>query len=360
MLFQLLFILTLLILIILHELGHFLLAKKFKVKVEEFGIGYPPRIWAKKIGETILSINLLPLGGFVKIFGEEEKKEDPRSFSQKPIWQRALIILGGCFSFWIICFLLLSLAINLGVPRAIGDEVNGNLTSQVNVQIVAIAPESPAEKAGLQVGDIIKEFQTSNDKFQIDKVKQVQELTQANKGKEVTLIIERGKEVLEIKLMPRVSPPQGEGPIGVGLLRVVVESYPWYQAFYKGVVATGNLTIFIIQGWIDALVNLIKGLPTGLELMGPIRTTELSAQIGQLGIGYFVQFIAVLSLYVGLFNLLPIPALDGGKLLFLGIEKIRGKPISQKVEQKITAFFFALLIAMMIWVTIKDITKVFF
>ena len=357
MAFEIFFIFILFGLIVFHELGHFLLAKKFDVKVEEFGIGYPPRIWGRKIGETIFSINLLPLGGFVKILGEEERKKDPRSFSQKPIWQRALIVLGGCISFWIISFLLLSLVMNLGTFRTIDDNVEVSLAK---VQIVAIAPNSPAQKAGLKVGDIIKELKTQNSNLKIDKVKQVQELTQANKGKEITLIVERGKEILEVKLVPRTSPPSGEGPIGIGLVRVTKESFPWYLAFYKGILATGNLTFLVVKGWILALINLFKGLPPQIEIMGPIGITKMSGKIAQMGISYFLQFIAILSIYVGLFNLLPIPALDGGKLLFLGIEKLRGRPISQKIEQKITAFFFALLVGLMIFVTIKELKEIFF
>jgi len=346
-------------LIILHELGHFILAKKFGVKVEEFGIFLPPRLIGKKIGETIYSLNLLPLGAFVKLYGEEDReKREYWSFTQKPIWQRVLIVIGGVVSFWIISAILLSIVMGLGAPTAISDEENENLIDP-KVQIAAIAPGSPAEEAEIKPGDTIKQLIINNQQLTINKVKEVQELTEKYKGEEVTLTIQRGKEIFDVRLVPRVSPPEGEGPMGVALVRTAIKSYPWYQAPIQGVIATGNLTMAVIQGWGQALVNAIKGLPTGVQLMGPVGILGLFAQVGQLGVNYFLQFIAMISIYIALFNILPIPALDGGKLLFLGIEKIRRKPVSQKIEQSITGIFFALLIALLIWVTIKDIARLF-
>ena len=350
--------LSLVALIVLHELGHFVLAKKFGVKVEEFGIGYPPRIFGKKIGETVYSLNLLPFGAFVKIKGEIGGIEDSRSFSNKPIWQRAFIILGGVISFWLISAVLLSFLMALGVPTAIGDEENHNL-KEPKVQIISIAPDSPAGKEGLKAGDTIKKLQITNYELQVTKVKEVQEFTAEHLGEKITLTVERGKDTLDVKLVPRESPPEGEGAMGIGLVRTALKKYPWYQAPIRGVLACGNLTVAVIQGWGYALASVIRGVPSGVQLMGPVGIFSLFAQVGQLGVNYFVQFIAIISIYLALFNILPIPALDGGKLLFLGIEKVRKRPISQKIEQQITAVFFALLIVLIIWVTIKDIAKLF-
>jgi len=345
-------------LIVLHEFGHFAIAKKFGVRVEEFGIGYPPRIFGKKIGETLYSLNLLPFGAFVKIYGEEGGIESAHSFTGKPIWQRALIILGGVVSFWIISAILLSIVFGMGVPQAISDT-----TKAVNpkVQIVAVATGSPAEEAGIKVGDTIKEFSIFNSQFSINKVKEIQELTEKYKGEAITLTIERGKEVFDATLIPRVSPPEGEGAMGVGLVRTALTSYPWYLAPIKGVEACFNLTGSIVAGLSQVFGNLIqgKGLPPGAQLMGPIGIGSLMTQAAHLGLAYYLQFIALISIYLAIFNILPIPALDGGKLLFLGIEKVRRKPVSQKIEQGITSIFFALLIALMIWVTIKDISRLF-
>ena len=135
-------------LIVLHELGHFLLAKKFGVKVEEFGIGYPPRLFGKKIGETIYSLNLLPFGAFVKIYGQEERIDDSRSFSSKPFYQKALIVLGGVVVFWIVAAILLSIVMGTGVPSMIDDNQTGVLRDP-KVQIISIAYGSPAEQAEL-------------------------------------------------------------------------------------------------------------------------------------------------------------------------------------------------------------------
>lgn len=345
-------------LIVIHEFGHFILAKRFGVKVEEFGIGYPPRIFGKKIGETVYSINLLPFGAFVKIYGQDDQVRDSRSFALKPIWQRALIVLGGVVSFWIVSAILLSIVMGLGVPTVIDDKANQALVDP-KVQIVEIASGSPAEKSGLKIGDTIRELKFQNLKLKTDKVKEVQEFINLHRGKEITLIVQRGKEILEVSLIPRISPPPGQGAIGVGLVRTAFKNYPWHQAPVQGLIATGNLTILVIKGWGLALKNVLIGQPTGVQLMGPIGIFGLFTQVSQLGLNYFLHFIAVISIYIALFNLLPIPALDGGKLLFLGVEAIRRKPISQKIEQQITAIFFALLIALMIWVTIKDIARFF-
>jgi len=260
---------TLIALMVLHEFGHFILAKKFGVKVEEFGIGLPPRIFGKKIGETIYSLNLIPLGAFVKIYGEEEGIESVYSFSEKPIWQRALIILGGVMSFWLIAIVFLSIVFATGVPKAISDEVSSALINP-KVQIVAIIPNSPAQKAELKVGDVIKKLEILDEQVEINKVKEVQEFTNLHKGQETTLTIERGKETKEITLVPRASPPEGEGPIGISLVRTIIVNYPWWLAPIKGVEATFDTTVSIIKALALMISNTIQGLPTGAQLVGPV------------------------------------------------------------------------------------------
>ncbi len=376
----------LIFLLVLHEFGHFILAKFFNVKVEEFGIGYPPRIFGKKIGETVYSLNFLPFGAFVKLLGEmarpsaarsstatpasclgaaipaeslgTEKIANNRSFSIQPVWKRVLIAFGGAFSFWIIATIILSVVMTLGTPTAISDEETGTLINP-KVQIIAIAPDSPAAKAGLEVGDSITKFLISGSQFQIDKVKKVQELTDQYKGKEIKLTIERGKEIFDVSLTPRLSPPAGEGAMGIALARTAIKSYPWYQSIWRGVKAAIDLTILIVQSLISAISNLIHGLPTGAQLVGPIGIGNLLYQAAKLGFNYFLNLLALISIYLAIFNILPIPAADGGKILFLGIEAIRKKPVSAKIEQNITAVSFSLLLVLMVFVTIKDIIKLF-
>jgi len=350
--------LSLIALASIHEFGHFILAKKFGVKVEEFGIGYPPKIIWKKFGQTIYSINLLPFGAFVRIYGQEKRINDPQSFHGKPIWQRMLIILGGVVSFWIVAVVLLSIVMAMGSPTVIGDEASGQLVDP-KVQIVSIAPGSPAEKAGLKIGDIIKDVRADSISTKIEKVSDIQAVIEDKKGVEVFLMIQRGKKISEIQITPRISPPQNEGPLGVALVRTALKSYHWYQAPYEGVKATGVLTWTVISGWYDAILKLIQKQPTGIQIVGPVGIFGLFTQVGQMGPTYFLQFIAAIAIFMALFNILPIPALDGGWFLFLVIEKIRGRAVSEKIERGISVFFFSLLIILMVWVTIKDFQRVF-
>ena len=362
-------IISIIALLVIHEFGHFIIAKKCGVKVEEFGIGYPPRICGKKFGETLYSINLIPFGAFVKVHGETGGIEDYRSFIGKPMWQRFLIVVGGVVSFWIVSVILLSIVAGAwGLPTAVSDEANQGLIDP-KVQIVGVLEDSPAGKAGLKLGDIIIKINPTlsgqNSKIKnVDKVKQVQEFTKIHKGEEITLTIKRGEEVLEIPIIPRVSPPEGEGLMGVVLTRVALKPYPWYRTPIQGVKACGYLTVNIIDGWMLGLKNVlgIAKLPPGVkfELMGPLGIFDLLRKYFAMGINYFLFLVSLIAVALALVNILPIPALDGGKLVFLGIETIRRKPISSKIEQKITAVFFILLITLMIYITVKfDIPRVF-
>lgn len=344
-------------LMVLHEFGHFILAKKFGVKVEEFGIGLPPRLFGKKIGETIYSLNLIPFGAFVKIPGEIKKTGDPYAFSNQPIIKRILIVSGGVISFWIIAIILFSIVFMMGARISVDDNAD-NLTDP-KIQIVLISPSSPAESADIRMGDTIQKLSFNGQEFDIAKVSQVQELSNNYQGKEIVLTVERGKEILNIPLIPRVSPPAGEGPLGIALVRTAVKSYPLHKAVFEGVKVTGETTIGVIQGWFFAIKKAIERKPTGAELMGPVGIFQMMTQFGKLGASYFLQFIAMISVYLALFNILPIPATDGGKLIFLGIEAIRKKPLSEKIEENVTAVSFFLLLIMAVLVTIKDIMKLF-
>jgi len=354
-------------LLIIHEFGHFIMAKRFGIEVKEFGVGLPPRLFGKKIGGTVYSLNLLPFGAFVKIpsiEGGDEKnnKENYQKLENIPVWQRALIILAGVVSFWITGIILLSIVFSIGTFQAISDEEVGPFINPSKVQIVAVAPGSPAEEVGIRAGDTILEVKSQKSKVKsVNKVIEIQDFIEINKGEEVILTIEREKEVFEVSLIPRTSSPEGEGAMGVSLVRTAEKSYPIFQAFIKGVETTINLTQVIVVGLAEVLLSLIqgKGLPPGVQFMGPIGIGSLVAQAVRVGASYFLNFIAIISIYFAVFNLLPIPALDGGRLLFLGIEKIKGSPINQKIEGNITAGFFVLLITLMIWVTIKDIARLF-
>ncbi len=353
-------IISLVLLLIFHESGHFLLAKMFGVKVPEFGLGYPPRLVGKKIGKTLYSLNLIPFGAFVKIYGQEKKIDSPESFSTKPFWQKALIILGGVISFWIVAAVLLSIVMYMGVPTVVEDAAEGGLVGP-KVQVVNIAPDSPASEAGLEIGDIIKGISVSGSFYPTDKVEQVQNIIEESKGEEISLKIFRGNEEIEPSLTPRTSPPEGEGAIGVALLRTALKSYPWYLAPVEGIKATGNLTVVIIQSWGMTFSSLFggEGLPPGVEVRGIVGIFDLFAQAGALGAAYFLQLVAIIAIHLALINALPIPALDGGWLAFLAIERITGKSLNQKVVQGISGAFFILLIILMVWITINDVARLF-
>jgi regulator of sigma E protease len=341
---------------IIHEFGHFIIAKKFGVRVEEFGVGYPPRIFGKKIGETIYSVNWIPLGAFVRIYGEEGGVDDLRSFTNLKIWQRVLIVIGGVAAFWIAAMVIFSIVFAIGSDLPVGDNDVQGLVNP-HVEIISVSENSPAGQAGIAVADTIKDIIVSGVDTKISKVSDFQKITGDNKGKEITLVVGRHGKDLDISLTPRVSPPSGQGSVGVGLERMatLVQKYPWYLAPVQGVSYTWKTTVNALVGLYSVFANLVshKGLPQGAEFAGPLGITIFLANAASYGIGFFLYFIGTICVLIAIFNLFPIPALDGGKLIFLLIEKIKGKPVSEKVEQKITLTFFAILICLSLFITIR-------
>ncbi len=346
----------LIILMIIHEYGHFIIAKKFGVRVDEFGIGYPPRIWGKKIGETIYSINWIPLGAFVRIFGEEGGVDDLRSFQSLKIWKRVLIVIGGVAAFWIAAIIIFSVVFAMGADLPVGDQdVQG--FNNTKIKVINVVSESPADLAGLEAIDTIKGITVAGVYQEVNKIAEFQKITTDNKGREITLVIERGGQALNVNLIPRVNPPAGQGSIGIGLERMatLIEKTHWYQAPIKGLAYTWEITSKSLVGLYTVIAGLFSGkdLPEGASLAGPIGITVFLANAASYGVGFFLYFIGAISVLVAIFNLFPIPALDGGKLIFLLIEKVRGKPVSAVVEQWVTMVFFIILITLSLFITIR-------
>jgi len=355
---------SLIILMIIHEFGHFIIAKKFGVEIEEFGIGYPPRIWGKKVGETIYSINWVPLGAFVRIHGEEGGVDDIRSFTSLKIWKRVLIIIGGVAAFWLASIAIFSILFAVGSDLPVSDDQVQGITNP-RIEVISVLPNSPADKAGLMPGDILLEIQSQRyesaqygpEVLEIEKIKDFQEFTKSHAGEQLDLEIKRGQEILSLSLSPRVDPPEGEGAVGIGLQRMatLIEKYPWYQAPIQGAIYTWQVTAATVVGIYTIFANLFsgQGMPQGAEFAGPLGITVFLANAASYGAGFFLYFVGTLSVCIAVFNVFPIPALDGGKLVFLAIEKIRGRPVSVKVEQIITLVCFALLILLSVYITVR-------
>lgn len=350
MLFSILiFILVLSVLILVHELGHFFTAKKCGIKVEEFGFGIPPRIWGKKVGETIYSINALPFGGFVRLHGEQEETEETnirRSFLHKSKGKRALVIVAGVIMNFVLAIVAFAIVYSFsGIPKDTG-----------RIKVVDVAAGSPAEKAGIVVGDII----TKVDKVEVSDSDLFISKTFEFKGKKVAYELLREDKTLTVNVSPRENPPEGEGPVGVTITTMELFYPPvWQRPFYgiyygfKDGIYWGKTILF---GLGDMIGGLFRGqTPEGVS--GPIGIYAITTEASKGGFLMLLNFVGILSLNLGILNILPFPALDGGRLLFIGIEAVTRKKVSQKTEAIINSIGFYLLIALLLAVTIGDIKK---
>lgn len=353
------FLLILSLLVFVHELGHFIVAKKMGVAVEEFGIGFPPRALSVKRGETTYSLNWVPLGGFVKIKGEDgEFANEPDSFASKKIWQRTLILASGVSMNALLTIILVSIGFMIGLPQIIdnGPDKYALVTNkQVQIYDVNILLDSPAKKADLRMGDVVSAFNGEK----IENISQLKEKMAKNEGQAVNLTIKRGSEILNKEITPEKLTINQEQMVGVGisLAETALVSYPWYIAIYKGFITTINLIVAIILAFYEAIRGLIIGHPLAVEVAGPVGIAALTGQVVNLGLIYVLQFTALLSLNLAIINFLPFPALDGGRILFIIIEKIRGRAVSQKIESLVHNIGFAILMILILLITFRDLSR---
>lgn len=435
MLTAIVFIIILGLLIFVHELGHFALARKNGIRAYEFGFGFPPRIlgvqlvrrirmektlekeekafadleeseereivneiikgkaretrvareekkwqllWGKKKNEvedegednekdnfhgeikkgTIYSLNWIPLGGFVRIKGEDGGHEnEPDSFAGKSAWVRIKVLAAGVIMNFLLAWFLFSLSAMIGTPEVV-DATNKKIVGS-KIQISALIPDAPAAKMGIKVGDEIIGCKGEDENCQknFSEIKDFQHYVLANKGREIILVIKRGSEMLELKGVPRENYPPEQGSLGIEMVRTAIVKYPWYEAIVKGFTTTVNITAAIFSIIFDALKGLFTGQKVQLDVSGPVGIVKYTDQVAAMGFVYILNFAALLSVNLAIINGFPFPALDGGRILFILAEKIKGRPISRRIENFAHTVGFAFLIALMIAVTLRDLFK---
>ncbi|MFA6097128.1 MAG: RIP metalloprotease RseP [Candidatus Paceibacterota bacterium] len=427
------FLLVLGTIVFIHELGHFLMAKLYGVRVEEFGLGFPPKIFGFKKGETEYTINWVPLGGFVKIVGEDgEEKHDPRSFSSRSIFQRFQIIAAGVIMNVFLAFVIFSILFMVGFPQGISGEdisklknardfgvivgevtkdstafnddfkpgdkivsIDGkniqsvkdlqsaiegkgdqkavivvargkeNVTKEIvpvedlSVTITEVSKDSPAFAADLRKDDKILSIDGTN----IYSIRDLQVVIDEKRGEKVAIVIARGDENMIKEVVPRKETNENEGALGVALsegmslAEIAVFSYTPLEAIQKGFEYTIQMMMVIITAFVFIIMQLFKTGTTTAEVSGPVGIMSMTQQAAAMGFMTVLNFIAIISVNLAIINALPLPALDGGRLLFLIIEKIKGSPLNQEWEAKANNVGFALLMLLMVVVTFKDILR---
>lgn len=358
------FALLLSFLVFIHELGHFAVAKWTGMRVDEFAIGFPPRIWSKRRGETLYALNAIPFGGYVKIHGEgsDEHDTDPRSFENRPVLARILVILAGITMNTLFAFIALTIAFSVGFT-SIGQDLastNGATVLRHEVLVAGVIKDSPAEKAGIRAGDLVRGFQAEGQaEVEITSLMQLVDYTKAlQQAENFNLSVRYDHEGIQRTAVTVIN---AEGPaLGISIQSIDTVRVPFWQA---PKVAITEMKAVLELTW-DALANFGKKLFTKAELdqnvSGPIGIYQATATATQMGFAQVIFLAIVLSLNLALLNLLPIPALDGGKFLFLLIELIfRKRMIHRTVEQWMTTISFFLLILLMLILTARDIFKLF-
>lgn len=351
--------------VVSHEFGHFIVAKKSGIRVDEFAFGFPPRIASVQKGETRYSLNALPLGGYVKIFGEnpdEESLNGPdanRSFANKPRRIQAAVLFAGVAMNFLVAWLLFSVGFMTGLPTSIDSVPAGAKLENAELAVTSVLPGSPAEISGLQVGDRITHLSSKTGETDIPSTQAVQYFIRTHTKEEITLTYNRGKESLTTKLTPKEKMAGDEPGIGIGMDMIGTLSLPLHKAVWEGLKLSVNLVGSTVKGFYNLIHNAVVGHADMSSITGPVGIVKMVGSAASFGFIYLLSFTALISINLAVINLLPFPALDGGRLLFLLIEKIKGSRIKPKISNMANAIGFAILMLLMAVVTYHDIAKLF-
>ncbi|HBH30039.1 MAG: RIP metalloprotease RseP [Desulfofustis sp. PB-SRB1] len=350
------FIIVLGVLIFVHELGHFLFAKLFRVKVLVFSLGFGPKVLSRVIGETEYRLSALPLGGYVKMFGEQEdeprdaQEDEKRSFAHKPVWNRFLIILAGpLFNFLFCIFLFFFIYLVMGLPQ-----------DQDTTTIGVVNENSPAFAAGLEPGDTI----IAIDGIAVSGWLDVLNLVKNSEGEELIFAVDRAGEQRRFAVVPAMDEVRSifgeelEQRYMIGVMKqevMVLQRVGLFEAFQQALVQTWMFIYLTVM----AVIKLVQGVVPASELGGPILIAQMAGETAQAGWLNFCYFMGLVSVNLGILNLLPIPVLDGGHLVFLTLEGLRGKPLNERVQIAAQQVGIALLGTLMIFVFYNDIVRLF-
>ena len=361
--FLLFFLLILVLLILVHEFGHFVVAKAFGIRVDEFGIFFPPRLWSIKVRETTYSLNALPFGGFVKIFGEnpssaettEGAARNHRSFSNKPRLVQAAVIVAGIICNLLFAWLALSAGYVVGIPTSV-EHAGVGVVQGARATITSVLPHSPAEVAGLKSGDTVQAARTGLAELPSGPgADALQAFILEHQDESVVLSVIRNNEEKAFLAKPVDGLAQGHKAIGIGLDDVGVLQLPPHLALVQGAVLGAHMTTAIAGGLWGLLSQALHGTANLADVAGPIGIVGIGASAVQEGFVATILLTALISINLAIINVLPIPGLDGGRLLFIAIEAITRRPISERLAVRLTIAGFALLVTLMLVVSYNDI-----
>lgn len=357
----LIFIAILGLLVLVHEFGHFIVAKRSGVRVDEFGFGFPPRIAGKKWRGTLYSLNWIPLGGFVKIKGVagddpdvEGSAQDEDSFATLPFWRKFLILFAGIGMNLVLAAVLLSVALSIGVQQDPGTAAEQAIVTNQHVIVQRVLENTPAAEAGIEAGDVITAINGHGitDYTDVEAV-----LGSAAVGDTVTVTTEEdGDRAIQVATIS-----YGDDEIvgiGIGMQNIATVRYPWYSSFWYGTVSTIKTTALIFVEFGKIVVNAFAKGEVSDDLSGPVGIAVLAGEVAQDGFVELLQFTAILSINLAIFNLLPLPALDGGRITFVLLEKLRRKPVDEKIEAVVHNVGFILLLLLVLLVTIRDVVGI--
>jgi regulator of sigma E protease len=359
------FIIILGVLIFVHELGHFLVAKKSGIRVDEFAIGFPPRIFSWVRGETKYVLNLIPFGGYVKIFGENPDEESmtgsdsKRSFVNAKKWKQICVLLSGIFFNILFAWILISISFMFGslVPVGEGASDYSKYIKDSQIILTGVATDSPAQKAGLAQGDrlLVVDSLTENNLT----TAAIMDNIKSSKNNQIDITYERNGQTNKIKVTPELSKIENKKIIGIYMENVGIVKLNPILALWEG----GKLTAITVKqvaiGLGTFIFKAVKGQGDFSQVSGPVGIVSLVGDAAHFGLAYFLGFVAFISLNLAIINLVPFPALDGGRVLFVVIEAIIRRPIKPKIANAANAIGFFILISLMLVITYRDIMKFF-
>ena len=357
----LLFFLILLLLVLVHEFGHFIVAKLFKIRVDEFAFGFPPRIFSIKKGETNYSFNALPIGGYVSIYGEnalqiQDDADKGRSFAAKSRWVQSAVIVAGVVFNLILAWILISGTLMMGIASP-ADNDTGYPVQNAKLMVTELAAKGPAETAGLKPGDTLVSLSDGVETVAADSPEAVSSFIGPREGKEIMVTYTRKGEAGHVNVTPIQGISQKGAAIGIYMDMVGTLKLPFFAALKDGAVKTYLFTKLTAVGIYTFIYHAVAGDADYSQVTGPVGIVGAVGEAAGIGFANLVLFTALISINLAVINIIPFPALDGGRFLFILIEGITRKPIKPQISNVMNFVGFALLMLLMVAVTYHDVAK---